>query len=488
MHDRHQNRGIEATLFWAFVLWLAWLPLPIGSNRPVWVGVALLGLAVLAGLWLLAWMAGRVETTDALRAARWPLGLLGAFLAWQFAQRVSPGVLAAGSVRDAFAAAGATSHGLSLDPSASLEQIFEGLLLTGAFAMTLLLVRSRRDQRRLLWALVWIGVVMAVVTSVTALEGWQIEVFGVSVNSRASVSGTFVNRNHFANYLVLALAGGIGLLITLQENGDPVNWRARLRQWAETLLGPKARLRVFLALMVISLVLTRSRMGNTALFASLLLAGGLALVLLRGRQRPLFVLIASLVAIDIFLVGTWFGVEQVVERIQQTVTVTGDQWTINEPGRMEANREGLDMIRTAPWTGMGGGAWFTAFPQWRAWNHGFFDHAHNDYIQFAVEYGIPATLLLGLFVLLCAGRAVTQLATRQDRLILGAAFAALMGAIAMGIHASVEFNLQIPANAVTFLVLLALPWLHGENSSRARRSGNLQPRRAQYAISGTANA
>ncbi|MDN3684757.1 O-antigen ligase family protein [Vibrio sinaloensis] len=27
---------------------------------------------------------------------------------------------------------------------------------------------------------------------------------------------------------------------------------------------------------------------------------------------------------------------------------------------------------------------------------GFYDHAHNEYFQFAVEVGIPATLMLGI--------------------------------------------------------------------------------------------
>ena len=41
----------------------------------------------------------------------------------------------------------------------------------------------------------------------------------------------------------------------------------------------------------------------------------------------------------------------------------------------------------------------------------------------------------------------------------GMSFAAIMGIIAILIHSSVDFNLQIPANAATFMVLLALAWI-----------------------------
>ena len=97
------------------------------------------------------------------------------------------------------------------------------------------------------------------------------------------------------------------------------------------------------------------------------------------------------------------------------------------------------------------------------------NHAHNDYLEFAVEFGIPATLLLGVFVLLSLRRCLKQLASRRHPLVLGSAFACLMAIIAVATHALVEFNLHIPANAATFMILLALPWLHSQRSGGGRR-------------------
>ena len=53
-----------------------------------------------------------------------------------------------------------------------------------------------------------------------------------------------------------------------------------LSGWLKLMLSSKIRLRVYLAVMVIALVLTRSRMGNIAFFTSLALAGGVAVLLL----------------------------------------------------------------------------------------------------------------------------------------------------------------------------------------------------------------
>lgn len=460
MFRAHSTQRLNELLYWLFLAWLAWLPLPIGSNRPIWVGVALAWLALIAAAWLLSWLSGRLQAPAAFQQA-WPAWLpLVLLLGWIIAQAWLPGSWAAPWVREAYQAAGSDPHPLTVDRYAGIDAFWHVLLALGAFCMTVLLVQKRSQLRRLLWTLVWVGMIMAVFTSVTVMEGSGLSILGVSLSSGNTASGTFVNRNHFANYLVLALSAGVGLLLSMQTGQRASDWRQRLRRWVATLLGPKARLRVFLALMVIALVLTRSRMGNTSFFVALLIAGCIALALIRRRQRPLVILIASLVVIDILIIGTWFGVEQVVDRIQQSVTVTEQRVIIHDRVRVEANREALEILRQSPLTGTGAGSWYTVFPQWRKWDHGFLDHAHNDYLEVAVEYGLPAAVLLGLVVVLSALRAWRQLASRRDPLKLGAAFTTMMAVIAVALHATVEFNLQIPANAATFMVLLALPWLH----------------------------
>jgi hypothetical protein len=40
------------------------------------------------------------------------------------------------------------------------------------------------------------------------------------------------------------------------------------------------------------------------------------------------------------------------------------------------------------------------------------------------------------------------------------AFAATMAIVALLIHSAVDFNLQIPANAALFVVMLALGWVY----------------------------
>ena len=70
-----------------------------------------------------------------------------------------------------------------------------------------------------------------------------------------------------------------------------------------------------------------------------------------------------------------------------------------------------------------------------------------------------ATALLGGAVLLSLGVALRAQRQRHDRLMKGVALGAGMGMLALLIHSAVDFNLQIPANAALFVVLMALAWV-----------------------------
>ena len=129
---------LQRVLFWLFIAWVVWLPLPIGSNRPLWVGIALAaGMAILA-LWLCGWIAGHLSAPRAVRRSRWPLAVMALFLAWQLGQMYLPGALASESVQNAYQQAGVQRHSLTADASESAAALRHSVLAATAFLLTLL--------------------------------------------------------------------------------------------------------------------------------------------------------------------------------------------------------------------------------------------------------------------------------------------------------------------------------------------------------------
>jgi putative inorganic carbon (HCO3(-)) transporter len=107
----------------------------------------------------------------------------------------------------------------------------------------------------------------------------------------------------------------------------------------------------------------------------------------------------------------------------------------------------------------------------------YYDHVHNDYVQYLTETGVIGGALIGLLVLASLACAILAQARRRDPLARGVAFGVMMGVIALGIHSTVDFNLQIPANAFIFMILLALGWiaLHFDRAPQNHRKSGSEP-------------
>ncbi|MCC6212142.1 MAG: O-antigen ligase family protein [Burkholderiales bacterium] len=342
---------------------------------------------------------------------------------------------------------------LSVDPHATYVFWLKSCAYAAAFALTLLLVRGRRRLAWLCGAIVASGLVQAFYGSLLHLAKVDMEILGMPIQHAAQASGGFVNRNHLAGLLEMSLAVGIGLMIGQLEDRPRRSWREFVHDTARLLLSGKAMLRLVLVIMVVALVMTRSRMGNTAFFASLLAAGAIGLALSRHAPRGTVLLIGSLIAIDVALIGAWFGVEHTMQRIAETTVKDVEE-------RVEPGLDALRILADYPLFGTGAGTFYAAYPAYRRPEiNAQFDHAHNDFLQFLAETGLVGAGLMTLFVLTALACALLAQARRRDPLARGVAFGVTMGVIAIGIHSTVDFNLQIPANAFLFTILLALGWL-----------------------------
>jgi len=201
-------------------------------------------------------------------------------------------------------------------------------------------------------------------------------------------------------------------------------------------------------------------MGNSAFFISLLVTGTIGLLLAQRATRSMVILLVSLVAVDLFIVGTYFGTQRVVQRIVQTTAEAEDRGAVAGYA--------LRMWEDYPVFGSGLGSFPLVFPRYSAAGTPVsYTHAHNDYLEFAAETGVLGLSLLGLMVLMSFAVALRAQYLRRDPLMRGLSFAAMMGILALMIHSSVDFNLQIPANALTFMLLLAFAWISLYHESAA---------------------
>lgn len=452
------QKPADKALLYAFYTLLIWLPLPLGSNRTwAWSLMCLMAFGL-----LLNWLQG-------CRTKRWqtPIHfykytpLLFSLLAFQalLVIQLLPLPISWIAAISPFAAQAynllepnpqwAT---LSVDPSATAAHLLQGLGYCAIAALTLLLINNRQRLKALALCLVIAGLIQAVWGAFMTLSGIEYS-FLLPKNAHiGNATGTFLNRNHFANYLTLCAATGTGLLLAELYSRRSNNWRERSRRIILALLGNKAKVRISLAIMVIAIVLSHSRMGNTAFFFSLAGCGLLWLLLTKRMTRGALLLLCSLIAIDLLIVGTWFGIEKVKERLEGTA--------LSSETRDEVIRDSLPMIGDYWLVGSGAGSYYGVFPSYRNSDiKGFYDHAHNDYIQLTVEHGVIGAAALAFIVLSSLWQATQAIRLRKSNTYKGLAFAPLMATSALILHSLTDFNLQIPANTATYIVLLCMAWL-----------------------------
>ncbi len=454
--DRLLFKGLLFLLFWA--------PLPFGSNRPWGAALLFLLAALLLMGWLLGYLTGRIKLpTTTWRNLRWPLVLLVLVQFWVWLQTLPlpRAWVARLSPRAAFLHLPAELVTLSVDPQLTRFHLLQGLIYTCGFCLMVLLVNQRERITAVLWTIVLSGSFQAAFGSLMTLSGVEYGFLVEKYSGLGVATGTFINRNHLAGYLVMCLAAGIGLLVS-QLGSEPAHTsRERIRAVLKLLLSTKFRLRLLLALMVVGLVLTRSRMGNLSFFVSMTVAGGIML-LGSGRRMSgrVALLLLSLLLVDLFIVGQWFGVEDVTQRLVQTSAAT--------ESRDEVDVYSLGILQDYPWTGSGGGTFYTVFPHYSGSNVGsdYYVHAHNDYLEMAGDMGLPVFSMLVLLVIMALRRAWLVQYRTESRLDRGVSFAVLMVIGWVSIHSAVDFNLYIPANAFTFTMMLSMAWLHRGKSGK----------------------
>jgi O-antigen ligase len=437
---------LNSALYGYFLAVMAWAPLPLASNRD-W-STRLLAYLLLAGLVaaLGFWASGHLRATPALRRALPVLAALAAVQVWVGVQLVL---------------------GISVAPESTQLALLLGCGLVAAFTLVLLLVDSRERVLLTTRVMIWCGVFQAFFAGMMMMSDVEQIALLEKTFSRGAASGTYVNRNHLAGFLEMNLGIGVGMLVAQLHRYPAENWREFWRRTIDTILSRKFRLRLYLAIMVIALVLTRSRMGNTAFFTSLLVCGVLGLVLQQRVTRGAVIFFVSILLIDLYIVGNFFGVEEVVQRMQNP-DFQGDK-------RDVVARDTVVMWRDHFWAGTGADTFYTAYIEggYKSPDSLWYRHAHNDYLEIGSGFGFIGFALLGAAVLSSLWQAIQAQRLRHSRVMQGLGFGCMMAVVSILIHSFADFNLHITANALWFVVVLALAWVarYADEHGNSHHSG-----------------
>lgn len=454
----------ESILLFAFLAVLAWAPFPYGSNR-LWAELALgLGLGAVLLAWSGAALTGLASVTSLTRRLIVPALCIAGALGWGLFQSLdlaaigrATGLNIIGLAHPVWSMAASALRAnsgafISVDPEMTREALFAGSLSVASFLVAFELARDRWRASVLLGTIV----VIAVLYAMMAMADFYLHVDFHSwlmpdaklVTGR--VAGPFVNPNHFATYTSLAALAGLALFVeTLRQS---VVWdrglRIMLRTLLQALTGANAIWFAAIVVLLSALLFTQSRGGVIAF-----LAGTIALIIAlsvgrringgeaSGRRAMAALLIAVLG------VATAISADPLLGRVQEQ--------GMADSARASLAQSAMAAIQTAPLIGHGFGAFQRYYPFFADGTvPGDVDEVHNDILETLADLGLPAGLAYMAAPMLLAGACFAGcLRRRRDRIFPAVGFAA---SVVVGVHAFVEFSLQIPAVAVTYAALLGV--------------------------------
>jgi O-antigen ligase len=327
-------------------------------------------------LWTAAWLAGRAE-------ARWSWMFVpvAAVAAWGCVQlRMNWSVYAFATKQDV------------IRWSTYLAVLFLGVQLFGTR-------RTGTTFRR-------VFTVYSIVLAIVSIFQWFVgngKIFWVFPTHETAGMGPFLNYDHYASFIALALPMAV----------------------VEMFRNPRQRWFFALAAAVLyaSVLAAASRAGFVLLTLELILLS----LLLGFSWRA-----AAAVVWLVLIFGTVIGWGHLYDRLQ-----------LPDPygGRREVASSSIEMFRSNPWHGFGLGTWTQVYPAYAQKDFGvFINAAHNDWLQWACDGGLPVAG--SLFLLFCGACALVKRVPWA------------LGVPIVFVHGVIDFPMQgrfLPA--IVFLVL-----------------------------------
>jgi O-antigen ligase len=291
---------------------------------------------------------------------------------------------------------------------------------------------------------------------------WTGKFYWVRPTLVTSAFGPFANHNHFAGYMELLIPLPIAMILTRAVSGE----LRVLYGFAAAVMGMAAIVSlsrggmISLAAMMMFIVLVSIRVPSVRRLAKR--SSGLAPGARKQGLAHGFRSIASqlvVVAALVVVIGSgivWIGANPVVQRVSQGLPGQGSPQETFSSSRGWIWRDTITMIRANPLLGVGLGAYGTAFNLYTRSDGSLrVPQAHNDYLQVVADCGIAGGII-ALWFIVVVFRNVARGIRASDPMVGGLALASGTSIFAILVHSLFDFNLQIPSNALLFLVLVAV--------------------------------
>jgi len=268
------------------------------------------------------------------------------------------------------------------------------------------------------------------------------------VHYQSSATGTFINHNHYANFLALATPLSVAWILKKPLRSHSVKIKT---------------IRLFLAIglsgiCAIAMLESLSRMGlAVGLLGILCILATTTIKLFADKaylQIPIF--LATVAVIGVLLLAV--GIGDISDRYIRVIIydMRWEIWeaTLNLPTSLWLLGSGIGSFTDVFWPIHPPNTPKTAY------------YAHNDYLQFIIEFGVIGTVIMFSTLLYWFKQNYSSSTSSLLKT------ASIISICIMGLHSLTDFSLHIPANAIMFWFCVGI--IVNPNLNKRRTKKRLQ--------------
>lgn len=340
-----------------------------------------------------------------------------------------------------------SNFALSLSPDATWASVLAGVPIVAMFAVPFIL--QEKALKNLLLLLLFVGAIQVLLSAFQLAMGKE-SFFYFDLNGTKEVVGSFANRNHLANLLVMFLP--VCTFILIDQSKSKSSRRSNAKISKESLKQIKQVSLIFVGFSFLLILLsTLSRGGLISGFIALSLSICIYLLSLGGkvsRKQRLIYLGAAVVFVAFALMAN--GLDGIKSRLGERFITDADVRNSISSATFTA------ASNFWPW-GSGLGSYESVFPRFQPVlnlsGRGYIEYAHNDYAQILMELGAAGVVLILAAVALFIDQVLNLIRIYRDegqlpQKVIMNCFCGI-SLIAFLLHCWVEFNMHIPALAMT---------------------------------------
>ena len=306
-----------------------------------------------------------------------------------------------------------------------------------------------------IWAILILGVLESLygLSQVFSKTGYILWFSKVHFYSVKDVTGTYINKNHFAGLMEMCLILALSYIAALSKKHtsrykkNSLKKRLVMMVSFEQQVSKRMVLTYLSVIMGIGLIFSSSRAGIISLGVGILFTTLLYFFRKKYRKTSFLFLIISLI---FAIYAMYIGMDYPISKFQ------------NMSNSMEVRQrmtyQTFQMAKDYIWTCIGLGNFEYGYPAYQAKEDSGISiiHAHNDWIQYFAESGLIGFILFGLGVVYFIISTIKLWNKRQDPFAIFLGTAPLSVMVAIGVHSCFDFNLHIPANGLFLTAILSI--------------------------------